>query len=259
MTLDEQETPAAQIQPAGGRLRRHGWPILAAVTGTVAVPMAVFVATGSGESPESFVATLLATLAWVALASPIFAAGAGGWFWAFFRGGCVVDASGAVLMVLWLSSGSSAAGESYITFFSVMRIYCIYAAVGLAGVAATRCSRSVTGRHASAIVFVVAVFAALSTPMWVNGLLNSTTGRTSDAIVTCAVYVNPAYSVFSATSESIGYVWHARGLMYNLTIIGQDGSAAPPPVQWYTAVVVWGAIAGILAATTLLHRRGAAT
>ena len=41
--------------------------------------------------------------------------------------------------------------------------------------------------------------------------------------------------------------------MYGITLIGN--TAAPPPVPWYAAAVMWGIIACILAATRLVRRR----
>ena len=236
-----------------GLFARDGVAILAAAAVTLVVELGVFFLAGGLGQPEAALAVLAAVLVWVAMSAPVFAAGGADGFGAVLRAAAVVDASAVTLLVLWIFARQAETAEPCVTFVAAAKIYCILAVVAMAGVSAVRCARSPAGRYAAAVVFAVVMLAAMSTGFWTGGLLESTHGTARDMVVSWAVYINPFYSVASATVAQTFFVWHEAPWMYGITLIGN--TAAPPPVPWYAAGIMWGIIACILAATRLVRRR----
>jgi len=228
-------------------LARDGWAVLAAGAVTVAAELGVLlIGRAGGASPRAAVLAALATMTlWVALSAPALAAGGRSGLSALLRGGIVVDASAVTLLILWLTT-------PYVTLVAALQIYCILAAVALACIAAVRCFRRPLGQAAAAVAAATVLAGALATGFWTGGLLRAAGGAALRPAVTAAVVVNPFYSILSAVAEEVRFVWHQAPVMYRLTRIGDY--AAPPPVHWTTAVVVYGALAGMLAAAHLLRR-----
>ena len=227
--------------PAQGRaaglvamaMRSHGWVVIGATLATVAVELGVYGAARMRGAPESssVLAALAAAVVWVVLAAPALASGPSGHLGGYVRGLTVADASAAALLVLWLVAGSS------VTFAAAAQVYCTLAAVALAGVAVVRCARSAMWRSTLAVVVSSVFMAALTTPLWIGGLMKATDGPVRRAVVAVAVYANPFYSITTALSERTGFVWHLSGVMYGLTRIGSFSPAPEPP--WYAATVIY--------------------
>lgn len=256
MTNSDQTSapPPDAPRPIRELLRRDGPAMLGATVATLAVVLGVYLAgraAGAGP-PDATVASLAAGTLWLALASPILAAGGSGALSALVRGGIVADASGLALLVLWLLRRFSHAGGPCLTFLAAVEIYCTFVAIALVQVAAARCPRSPAWRYAAAILAAAIMAALLATPFWVTGPAGMAAPRTRPAIAAAAVYLNPFYSVTSAVVEQTGIVWHQRGALYDLS--GLFEHHAPPPVPWYTAAVLYSLLAGILAATHLVRR-----
>lgn len=229
-------------------LARDGPAVLVAAAITLAVELGVFfLARAAGTDRRNAVLATLATVVlWVALAAPAFACSGRTTFSALLRGGIVADASAVALLVLWLAT-------PYVTFLAAVEIYCILAAVALATAAAVLTVRPGTGRTVAAVVAASILVLALASPFWIGGLLQETHGEAKQAVVTWAVAANPFYSILSAVVDETAFVWHLAPVMYRITRIGDY--AAPPPIPWYSAVVVYGILALMLAATHLLRRR----
>lgn len=194
---------------------------------------------------DAVLAALAISSVWVALTCGILAAGGEDWLGALLRGGTVADASAVTLIVLWLAT-------PYVTFLAAVEIYCTWVAMALLAVAAVQCARKAIARYAAALVTGLVLFAALSTPFWVGGLLVSATQQTRELIVTAAVYANPFYSITSAVVEQTHFIWHQAPIMYQITLIGDY--VAPPPVPWYASAVICALGGGILAVTNPLRR-----
>ncbi len=248
--MTEVEHPEAPAEPRPFRdlLSRDGLAALIAAVTTLGVELGVVVLARSfGVAPrETVLATLAAMTVWVALSVPVLAASGSTAMGALLRGGIVADTSAVTLVVLCIAT------PSFVTVPAALKIYCILAAVTLACIAAVRCVRSDRARAAVAVVAAVLLCAALATPFWTGGLLQADSHATRQAAVEYAVALNPLYSVFAAVVEQTGFIWHVAPRLYEVTQIGD--AAAPPPPEWYSAVVIYGLLACILSATHLIRR-----
>ncbi len=232
-------------------LRRDGWPALAAGLATMAVELGVFLgALALGiDRRQSAMASLAAGVVWVILAAPALAAGSNSGLGAVLRGGIVADASAVLLIVLWLATPQ-------VSFLAAVKIYCIYAALALAGSAAVRCARAPAPRFALAAVASIVFITALASPFWAGGALLAAkaSGQIDSGIVTSTVvYANPFYCIWSVLADQMPYAWHQAPVIYRITYLGNY--PAVPAAPWYAAVIIYMYVAGILAATNLLRRR----
>jgi len=220
--------------------------VIAAVT--VALELAVFYCGRHVGLPgrDAAIASIAAATVWVALAAPVLAAGRDTPFAAVIRGGAIADASAVLLVVLWLS-------ETGVTFVSAAEVYCVWAAMALAAMALVRMARTSPGRYAVAVGVAALEMLALSTPLWVNGLLAALEGSWREGATAWAVRINPFYSILAALAERMHFVWNEAPLMYRLTRIGDY--AAPPAVAWYTAVVIYLIVAALACGVSLLRPR----
>jgi len=238
--------PASQ-RGIGGVLRRDGPAAAAAAIATIAVELGIYLlgrACGAGARNSALAALATGTV-WTAVASGVLAGGGKNSLGALLRGGIVADASAVVLVVLWLS-------VPQMTLPAALKVYCIYAAMALAAVAAVTSARSPAGRYTMAVAAAMIMFASLTTPLWIGGLLAEADQQTAQNIVAWAAYANPFYCVTAAV-EQMRFVWHRAPLMYHITRIGD--SAAPPPVPWFAAAAIYACLAVMLAAVSLLRRR----
>jgi len=253
------DEPTGPVPPSPGAmtirqvLRRDGWALLAAAGATLAVELGVYLAARcwGGGPRQATIAALAAAMLWVALACPILAAAAPGGFSALLRGGVVADASCVTLLVLW-AVGRWGATPAYVTFPAAVEIYCTFVAVALVGIAAARCARTHPGRFAAAVGAAVLLTAALASPFWIAGPLKAAGPQGRGILLAAAVYANPFYSVCSAVAPEMLFVWHQEGRMYGISGLFDFG---PPPVPWYSATIIYGSLAGILAATHLVRKR----
>ena len=236
-------------------LTENGWATASAAVATIVVEMGVFAAALTWGMPRihAALAALAVCVFWTALAAPVLAAFGRTAMGALFRGGIVADASFASLLVLWAACDE-------VTFLAAMKIYCILAAVALAGVAATRLARTPAGRCACAVAASAVLLAATASPFWIGGAIHSQTRATADGIVAVAVYANPFYAATACLTETARFVWHQATVMYRITRIGDY--AAAPPLLWYPAVAIYLSAAGVLALLAALAggtRRATAT
>jgi hypothetical protein len=247
MTETEHPEVLPEERPLRRLLSRDGLAALFVTVATLAVELGTFfLARGFGVSVrEAVLATLAASAIWVVLSVPAMAASGSTAMGALLRGGIVADTSAVTLIVLCLAT-------PFVTVLAALKIYCVLAAVALACVAAVRCARSRRARCAAALVTSVAFCAALATPFWTGGLLQAGSHATRQALVRCAVSANPLYSIFAAVVEQTGFIWHVAPRLYAVTRIGD--AVAPPPPEWYSAALVYGLVACILAATHLVRR-----
>ncbi len=228
----------------GGSVRQflaeNGWAAALAAVGTIAVEMGVFAAALAWRMPRSHaaLATLAACVLWTALAAPVLAAFGRTAMGALLRGGIVADASLASLLVLWAACDE-------VTFPAALKIYCILAAVALAGIAATRLARTPAGRCACAVAATAILLAALASPFWIGGAIHNQPRATAEGVVAAAVYANPFYAATACLTETTRFVWHQASVMYRITRIGDY--AAAPPLLWYPAVAIYLCVAGLLA------------
>ncbi len=220
--------------------------------GTLLVGMGVYAACRwTGVSARyGFLASMAATLGWLALAGPAMAAGARTLAGAALRAGAMVDAS----VVLLLVAGIGAAGLSV---SEAGAVYVVLASLTLVNLAAVRVPRSRAGRSAVASLLPVLWLILLSTPLWVGGALQHGDGSRG-LLATWAVRMNPFYGVCLATLESVGFVWSEANYMYSMTRIGDY--ASPGRVGWYEPAALCGAVAIVLAGVSLVRghriRRG---
>ena len=240
-------------RPIRDLFRRDGRSMLAAAVVTLAIILGLYF---SGRSagvgpPHATVAALAAGTLWLALACPILAAGGRGALSALARGGIVADAGAVALLVLWAARRFAGPRGPCLTFRGAVQIYCTFVAVALVQVAAARCPRSRAWRYVAGVAAAVVMTALLATPFWVSGPV-SVAGPHKNTVVAAAVYLNPFYSVTSAVVEQTRFIWHESGAMYEMSRLFDY---APPPVRWYTAAVIYGLLAAILAATHLVRTK----
>ena len=244
--------------PPGGRaeagtlrklIARDGRAVLAGGALTLVVQLGVYVLGVAGGAPrmQAALATLAASVVWVALAAPVLGATGRDALGALLRGGIVADASAVTLLVLWL-------GGPHVTFAAAVKVYCILAAMSLAGIAACRLGRSSAGRHILAVVAAAAILTTAASPFWIGGAIRTAPPATARRIVATGVYANPFYCVTAALSEQTRFVWHQASVMYRLTRIGDYAPA--PAACWYASAAIHAAAAALLAGVgALVHRR----
>ena len=229
---------------------RRWWPVVWIAVVTVAVEAGAYLAVraAGASGSRAALATLAVATVWVALAAPVFAAGGRQVFEKLLRGGAVIDVTGLVLMGLWLVCPSFG-------FASAVKVYAVLASMGLAGLAVVCCVRSGHRRLIAATVVVVVTMAALTTPLWGNGLLIGLDGPARQTAATGLVAVNPAFSIAAATARDLHWVWNEAPRMYQLTILGQV--IPVPSVSWYVTPLIWLGIAGLAGAVGVWRGRAA--
>jgi hypothetical protein len=228
---------------AEGFLGGNGLAILVGVLVTVAIELGLYYGsalTGAGKV-QAARGALVAAIVWVILSAPAFAAGGQSICWSFVRGITTADASAVLLIWLWRDSPC-------LSLPAAAKIYCMLLTLALFGVAVVSLARAPAARFSLAVAASVVMFAAAASPFWTGGLLESSHGPEA---ARWAVWVNPVYCMTSATSDRIefAFVWHQQPVLYSITRLGDY--RAPPPVQWYTAPLLWGACAAFLATISL--------
>jgi hypothetical protein len=250
------EPPAAEGPAPDGFLRevlsRDGWPVLAACAATIAVELGVYILARAGGAPklQSALAALAVAAVWVALAAPVLGASGSGALAALLRGGCVLDASAVLLIVLWLACDE-------VTLLAAVKIYCILAAMGLAGIAAGRLARSAAGRYALGVAAAVVLTAMLASPFWIGGAMRAASGEGAKRILTAGVHVNGFYGITAALADEARFIWHEASVMYYHVARGYYSGVT---ASWYAPVLIHLAAAVVLAAAAwLIHRPGTST
>lgn len=235
-------------------LRSSLRPMTAWAGATVVLFVGAYAIVAFAAGPrEAALVALLTMTAWVGMASPLISAAAPSAWAALFRAGIVADAVGLALLALWGAGAADPRETASLRFVTAAKIYCIIAAMTLFGWAAGRIGKTAAGRFISAIAAAVAMGAMLTTPLWTGGLLANLPLAARQQAVAAAVWVNPVYSIASASAEELHFVWHQAPVMYERTRIGDIIS--PPPVAWWSAAVVQAGLAALAVAVMSCARR----
>lgn len=243
--------PGAPARPVGtlrALLARHGRAMLLAAAATLAVQLApLLIGRLGGTQPLlAALAALAAATVWVALATPVLAAGADDALGALLRAAAVIDTGAVSLLVVWAVCPE-------VTLLAALKIYCILGAMGLAATAATRLARTPAGRYTLAVVAAVVLLISLAGPFWIGGPMLAADQDTANRLVAAAVHANGFYCVTAAVADEARFVWHRADVMYRITRIGDY--AAPPAARWYASALLHAAVAAVLAALAVLLRR----
>ncbi len=215
---------------------QDGAAAIFAVVATLVVQLGTYVAVlaaGAGDK-NAVLATMAVSALWIALASPLLAAGSPSVIGAFLRGGIAADASAITLLILWITAKDAQTNLPIITFVAAIKCYCTLAAVALAGIAIVRCPRLSISRHVLAVTVAIVFVLILAGPIWIGGLL---AGDSREIVVSAAVYANPFYSMTAAMVEQTGFVWHVSEIMYSITRVGDYIS--PPQNPWLAATIIY--------------------
>jgi len=248
----------AELAPAGRArgpvmqfLAENGWATAAAAIATLIVELAVPLAgawwrhgglgflSHDGLTSHEALAGVAACVLWTVLAAPALAAPGRTAMGAIFRGGVVADTGLISLLVLWGLCPQ-------VTFPAALKVYCVLAAVALAGIAATRLARTPAGRYACAAAATAVLLALLASPFWVGGAIHDRPRPVAEWLVEAAVRTNPFYAATAALTETTRFVWHQATVMYRITRIGDY--AAAPPLAWLPTVIVYLVAAAVLGA-----------
>ncbi len=228
-------------------LRRNGLAMLVAAGATVAVQLGTyFAASGAMDSHGATVVTLLVSLLWIVIASPVFAAGGRSAFDSLLRGGAVVDASVAVLIVL------VAAGDA-LRPVGAIKIYLIFCSLTLAGCSLVLLGRDAPGRHVLAAFAVLLMLAVAAGPFWANGIIMSASAPWRERVVFVVRAANPVFATTECLTGRPMFVWNERPILYEYTVLGRD-----VPVRaaaWYVTVGVYGIFAFAVGAIAAVRRR----
>ena len=237
----------------GAILRRDGWPMLICAAATLVMELGAYgLAKGCGAGArEALLAALAGATMWVALASGPMAAGGRGNVSAALRGAIPADASLVALLILWPLARADDS-QTYLTLAGVAKAYCVLAGMAVFSIAAVCCPVSATARRWAGLGAAIALAAALASPFWTSGIIHAVDYRRATSVVAWGIHANPFYSVTAAATGRLRFFWHEWGLMYDR--IGAFRDYAPPPVQWYSSAILYGAIAGLLGLVAALRR-----
>ena len=228
-------------------LRRNAAAILTAVAATVLVQLSVWAfAVRRMPAADAAALTLLASVLWVFIAAPIFAAGGRTGLEGLFRGGSVIDASIVLLVVL-------AVRGRPLQWMGAVKVYLILAAVGLTQCALVWTAGSARARHVLAAAAVLLVLAVSAGPFWANGAIMAAPGPWRDRIGYAVVAANPVFA-FAGCLPKGSFIWHQKPLLYEFTVLGRDSPMHP--AAWYVTVMVYAVLAAAVAAAAVARRAG---
>jgi hypothetical protein len=221
------------VPGVGGVLRRNGAAMAAGAALTVAV-QAGGLWLGAGREPT--LSVLVATV-WVMLAAPVFAASGTKTIDSLLRAAAVIDAGIVYLLIVWQRVAPA-------TFGDIVRIYLLWAAIGLClGLLAT-IPRRAANRYAAAVAGVVAAMIVAAGPFWASGWLATAQGEAQRALAWWVMAADPLVMA--------GRVWEysafTRPLLYDYSALARD--VPPQGPAWYATVLLYagGALAAGAAA-----------
>jgi hypothetical protein len=237
----------------GAILGGNAWSMLICAGATLAMELGAYgLARGCGAGArEALLAALAGAVMWVALAGGPMAAGGKGNASAALRGAIPADASLVALLILWPLARADDS-QTYLTLASVAKAYCVLAGMALFSIAAVCCPTSTTGRRLAGLGAAMILATAIATPFLTSGIIHALDYRRATSVVAWAIHANPFYSVTAAATERLQFFWHRWGLMYDR--IGAFRDYPPPPVQWYSSAILYGAMAGVLGLVAVLRR-----
>jgi hypothetical protein len=244
---EDARPPAGELSLSlGSFLRRDAWSLIAAAMATWAVELGTWgVALGVGMSPAGALLALSATATlWVALAAPGWACGGHGPLSALLRAGTVADASGVSLLVGWWLAREHGGPD----LLAVAAVYGVLVSMTLAATALVLVPASRRWRPAWAAAAGCLLWVLLTTPLWVNGLLDVVAFERAVRWATLAKRVNPFFGV----SAALGVFWENESLMYRVTVIGED--VPTDGLRWYDPAWRMAALAGLAGAIAAVRR-----
>ena len=203
----------------------------------------------SGRS-NAVLAVLAAGAIWVAIASGVLAASGRGWWATFLRAGVIADSCGLALVIFW-AIGLAIWPAGSISLLSAIKVYCVYAVLSLLSASAVQLARREAWRYAVAAACAAVLMAAMASPFWINGLLESAPAESRPAIITAAVQYNPFYSVTSAVYSDTQRIWHESHVLYSISAIADR---SPGVVPWHGAVLRYAIISLFLAAVAVVKQ-----
>lgn len=228
-------------------VRREALPVLACAAVTVAAQLGLLVWARSLLPPleADRLGLLLGLLALVVLAPALAASGRDAWG-VFARAAAAIDASLVLLAVV------AARGEA-LDAGGVLKLYLLWAAVGLAQTALVGLSRGPRGRAALAVAAVALVLGLAATPFWANQLVMQSRGAARRAVTSAVVTANPVLATAAALPGQAQFYWPERGILYEYTVLGRDVPARA--AAWGRTALAYAAAAAILAGLAVLARR----
>jgi hypothetical protein len=204
--------------------------------------------------PTATQVTLAVMTAWVVLATAPAGAGGPRLYPSLLRGATVIDATGLVLLGVWVVGLLlDEPKDGSLGLASVAKVYLIFAAVGLAELAALRLPRSVTGRAVAALAGPIVLAVMLASPLWIGSWLDHADQAAGQSAADLAVLVNPFYAVNHAIVGDLAYVWHAWGWMYEWSRLGDYVN--PGEVSWHATAALYACVALAVALLGVLWRR----
>lgn len=203
----------------------------------------------SGRS-NAILSVLAAGAVWVAIASGVFAASGRGWWATFLRAGVIADSCGVALAIFW-AVGLAIWPQGSIALLSAVKVYCVYAVLSLLSASAVQLARREAWRYALAAASAGVLLAAMASPFWINGLLESAAAESRPAITTAAVQYNPFYSITSAVYGDTQRIWHESHVLYSISVIA---NRSPGVVPWHGALLRCAIITAFLAAIALVKQ-----
>ncbi len=232
-----------RLRPDESALRRNASAMLIAAGATMTVQLGTyFAASGAMNSPGATVVTLLVSLLWIIIASPVFAAGGRSVLDGLLRGGAVVDAGAVVLVVL-------AASGALVGTAGAIKIYLIWCSLTLAGCSLVLLGRNIASRHVLAVFAVLLMLVVAAGPFWANGIIMSASSPWRERVGFIVRAANPVFATTECLAGTPRFVWNERYILYEHTVLGRD-----VPVRaaaWYVTVGGYGIFAvvfGVIAA-----------
>ncbi|MBI5722635.1 MAG: hypothetical protein HZA50_01665 [Planctomycetes bacterium] len=245
---------------AGGSFLRQvllndGWAMLATAVATVIVELGAYWLARAMDVPagRALVAAMAVSAVWLAVAAPAAAAWGGNAWSAMMRCGTVADASGIVLIVLWLVAADEG-GHACLTFAAAVKIYCQLAAMDILAIAFVCACRSPAGRSAMALAASACMFVALASPFWAGWWLTGDNLAANQSAATWLVAVNPFFAILSCINEIrvSAFDWLTSDVMYQITRMSDY--VAPRRVEWYETALAYLAAAALACVVCLVAR-----
>jgi hypothetical protein len=232
--------------PGVGPFRRNLPSMIVAAVATIAVQVGTYLAARPAMGADGgAVLALLAGLLWLMLATPIFAAGGAGVVDALLRGGAVLDASAALLIVLVATSRT-------VTLPGAVKIYLIWCGLGVAECTLVLLSRRPGNGRVVAAVAIVLALAVAAAPFWANGVITAVEGRQRVAVTFIVKATNPVFATSGCLRSGAGFIWNEAPLLYECTVLGRD--VPMPSAPWHFTFAAYCVLALCLSVLRFVRR-----
>ncbi len=246
MAAGSNNAPQAVCFPKQTWTRRDGIAMLSAAGVTMVVELGAFVlARRLGlADPGAVVVFLAVACAWLALAPAALAAGGKSGLSVLLRGGVVADATGAALLVLWLTTPC-------VRFWPAVQLYCLAWSIALVAISAVWIARKPVGRLLAAVVVAMLFSLSLTSLIWLGAWIGRSPGPHDTAIATWAAGINPFCAMTSVVAQDVHFVWTEWGKMYLWSPVGEY--AMPAPTPWYETCLLYVSTAAGFCCAVLLR------